>query len=67
MKYYNMYFDETDDATPERKKEFQNMLDKSLIEFLYNIKDSVKNNYTNLLKETENSENNYNNLIDASK
>jgi hypothetical protein len=53
MKYYNMYFDETDDATPERKKEFQNMLDKSLIEFLYNIKDSVKNNYNYLLEEAQ--------------
>jgi hypothetical protein len=53
MKYYNMYFDETNDATPERKKEFQNMLDKSLIKFLYNIKERIKDNYTNLLEEVK--------------
>jgi hypothetical protein len=53
MTYYNMYFDETNDATPERKKEFQNMLDKSLIKFLYNIKERIKDNYNNLLEKAQ--------------
>jgi hypothetical protein len=29
------------------------MLDKNLIEFLYNIKDNIKNNYNNLLEEAQ--------------
>lgn len=52
IKYYNMYYDETDDEPEKRKKEFKKLVDDNLIALLYNIRELVKTNYNKLVEES---------------
>jgi hypothetical protein len=54
FKYYNMYYDETDEETKERKEEFKNMVDKRIGLFLYNNRQKIINNFEKLLNEEQN-------------
>jgi hypothetical protein len=50
-KYYNLYYEEDEQATDERIKQFQNLVDENLIKFLYDIRNDVKKNYNKLIEE----------------
>ena len=48
IKYKNLYFDNDDDIDKERKKQFIEMIDDSIKNYLYNNKNIPINNYTKL-------------------
>jgi hypothetical protein len=52
-KYYLLYYEEDEQATTERIKQFQNLVDTNLINFLYDIRNDVKMNYNKLLEEAQ--------------
>jgi hypothetical protein len=56
-KYYDLYYEEDEIATKERIKQFQNLVDTNLINFLYDIRNDVKNNYNKLIEETQKEKN----------
>jgi DNA-directed RNA polymerase subunit RPC12/RpoP len=52
-KYYDLYYEEDEIATKERIKQFQNLVDTNLINFLYDIRNDVKMNYNKLLEASQ--------------
>jgi 5-methylcytosine-specific restriction endonuclease McrA len=52
-KYYDLYYEEDEQASNERIKQFQNLVDTNLINLLYDIRNDIKKNYNKLLKEAQ--------------